>query len=171
MVIGITGKSGSGKSTVCTNIESRFKWHVIDVDIIHKYFSKQKEIEIINIFEKRGYPKGDFDTMIKVFFDDVKLRQEINTLLFPLVYRQVDRLICDLQKTNAIIVLDAPLIFEMGLDKLCGIIGLVECKASTNIRRLMQRNKLTKPEALSRYNAINFDGMDFDFYIRTDEKE
>lgn len=170
MIIGITGKSGSGKSTVCKSIELRFKWHVIDVDIIHKYFAEQENEKIIEIFKNKGYDCSNPELLIKIFFEEEELRKEVNSILFPLVYDKVQSLIVELQKTYTVIVLDAPLLFDIGLDKLCGLVGMVTCELYENINRLMKRNNINQLDALARYHAINFSGKHIDFYIHSDKE-
>ena len=54
MIIGITGSSGAGKSTVCEILKKEYNAQIIDADKISKQLSKKGTIYLEEIVEKFG---------------------------------------------------------------------------------------------------------------------
>ena len=52
MIIGVTGSSGAGKSTVCEFLENNYKVKIINADKISKKLSKKGTSYVIEIIEK-----------------------------------------------------------------------------------------------------------------------
>lgn len=164
MIIGITGKSGCGKSTISKYISS-LGYFVIDVDIIHKELSTKYANEIDKIFDTYGFSELSHKEKVKEFFANKELRKIINILLFSKTKDEVT-VIINSKKEN-IIFLDAPLLFGMELDIICNEVWYVCCDAEENVKRLMTRNHLSKEDAWSRYHAINFEDKKIDKIINT----
>jgi len=164
MIIGITGKSGSGKSTTSKYI-SGLGYFVIDVDIIHKKLAKEYDTEIDIIFNDYGLAVLSKEDKIKEFFKNKELRNSIDNLIFEKTKESIINIISKNKKN--IIFIDAPLLFEMKLDKICDEIWYVSCIPIENIKRLMNRNGVTPEDAWNRYNAINFEDKKFTWEIDT----
>jgi dephospho-CoA kinase len=49
--------------------------------------------------------------------------------------------------------LDAPLLYEGGLDKICDIVAVIEADEQTRLNRIMTRDRFTKEAALTRLKA------------------
>ena len=54
MIIGITGSSGAGKSTVCEILKNEYHVKVINADKIAKELSKKGTLYLLEIVEKFG---------------------------------------------------------------------------------------------------------------------
>lgn len=54
MIIGITGSSGAGKSTICDILKDEYKVKIINADKIAKKLSRKGTNYIIDIIEKFG---------------------------------------------------------------------------------------------------------------------
>ena len=54
MILGITGSSGAGKSTVCEILEEKYNMKIINADKIAKELSKKGTRYIADIIEKFG---------------------------------------------------------------------------------------------------------------------
>ena len=152
LVLGITGKSGCGKTTFVNNLAGDY--YTIDVDIIHKEIVAELRDPIVGIYIEMEYPVLEFDEAIKIFFKDKELREQINALTFPILFERIKKLVDE--SANDVIILDAPLLFDTQLNKLCNKFWLVKCNTSDNIKRLIERNKLSHEDAIWRYNVINF---------------
>lgn len=161
MIIGITGKSGSGKSTIAETIR-KMGYKVIDVDKIHKRLAKENNQEIIDVFIRHKYSIENSKEMIKIFFKDIELRNNINKILFPKVSKKISELLET--KDSSLIFLDAPLLFDMKLDYACDKIWYVSCGRWENIKRLKKRNNLSFDDAYYRYNAISFGNINIDIF-------
>lgn len=167
MIIGITGKSGSGKSTTSKYIRE-LGYVVLDVDKLHKEVSALYMNEIYKVYESLGYEQLTHKEKVDLFFSDESIRGLVNDITFDKTVVKVKNELQQLNN-NSIIFLDAPLLFDMGLDTMCDKIWYVYCPMNTNIQRLMNRNNLSYQEALIRYNAIHFDCFkEFDLKINTE---
>ena len=155
-VIGITGSSGSGKSTVSKIIQNELNAKLIVADEIVKkkqetgqeYFEKIIELlgnEYLNKDAKLNRKK-----VADLIFKDEEKREEINKLTKKYVVAEIKRKIES--STKEYVVIDAPLLIESGLDKICNIVIGVVADYKTQIERICERDKLTKVEAVSRLN-------------------
>jgi len=154
MVVGITGKSGCGKSTISGHIRD-LGYKVIDVDIIHKAVSANCMDKIYEIYKDMGYDELTHRDKVKLFFEDINVRERVNEVTFK---ETVSKILQEIQQCgdDDIIFLDAPLLFDMKLNLNCDKIWCAYCGKEINIQRLMARNNLSYAEALNRYNALDF---------------
>ena len=65
MIIGITGSSGAGKSTICELLEEKYDVKIINADKIAKKLSKKGTNYIIDIIAKFGKDIVDEDGELK----------------------------------------------------------------------------------------------------------
>lgn len=167
-IIGLTGKSGSGKSTI-----SKFLYNVgydiIDVDMFHKEVVSKERKNIDKLFEKYGYGDLEYRRKVQLFFEDLKLRKEVNEIVYPKL-KEVIKAELSLGDSN-LLILDAPLLYEIGLDTLCDEVWYVKCDMELNLSRLMSRVKIDRQEALIRYNAINFENRKWNLVINTNDEK
>lgn len=158
-VLGLTGGIASGKSTVSKIFKKR-GLPVIDADIISRqvvepgtkglgqlvdYFSE-------SILDTQGHL--DRQALAKIIFDDGNHRQVLNDILHPIIreeiLRQKDAYI---GQNKPCLVLDIPLLFEANYDHECDGIMVVSVSKENQLKRLMERNNLTKDQAESRIQA------------------
>ena len=124
-IIGLLGAPGSGKTTVADQLES-LGCAVIRADVInHELLEKP---EIINQIEQWFGPavldsQGNIDraALGDVVFSDRQGLEKLNHLLHPLVKIQEKSLLRGFQqnKEAKAIVLDVPLLAELGQDRWC----------------------------------------------------
>ncbi len=140
-VIGILGGIGAGKSTTAAEFE-RLGCGLIDADkIAHQLLDepeiKQKIIEtfgstILDTNNKIGRKKlADI-----VFADKDKLTQ-LNNIIHPAVLERANELIEEFNNRPEVkaIVLDMPLLVEVGWEKMCERIIFIDCKAEKRAER------------------------------------
>lgn len=152
MVIGITGNTGSGKSTVSTIFAER-GWRVINADelgweIITK--GSDEHIEIVRAFGSGLLlPDGSLDRkkLGAVVFADPKKRRLLNSIVHP---RLVARLREEIRRTKSdeILVIDAALVFDWELEKELDLVIVVAAPEPVKIARLVARGL---PEAEARH--------------------
>ena len=167
-IIGITGKSGSGKSTVCEMLENKYGAKIINADKIAKELSKPGTKYIKEIEEKFGKDILDEDGNLKrkkladIIFSNEQKRLELNGCTFKYIKKEIIRQI-ELEKDVCkVIVIDAPLLFEIGLDELCEkILGIIS-KEEIQLERIMNRDNIDNKHASNRLNAQETN----DFFIR-----
>ena len=163
IIIGVTGNTGAGKSTVSTIIKNNTGAMVIDADQLarqllvpgEKYFNDVvkafgKEI----LFNKKQKHKGKINNskLAMILFEDNEKRETMNKLTFKYVGQKTKELILENQDKE-FIVLDFPLLYEGKFDKICNYIIGVIADEETKIFRVTERDRITNAQALSRLNV------------------
>lgn len=153
LIIGVTGSFGSGKTTVAGIFKS-FGAKVIDADrIAHRIIRTRSKIykKIINIFGK-GILKGDKSIdrykLAQVVFNDKRLLEKLNRITHPEIIRIIKKKI---KASKAkLVVLDAPLLIEAGLENLVDKLIAVKINRKQQIGRILKRTRIKKSEILKR---------------------
>jgi len=140
-IIGILGGIGSGKTTVAAEF-AKLGCEVIDADkIAHELLEKKTVKEkIVALFGQSVLdPNGKIDhkKLADIVFTDVSKLSLLNGIVHPLVLERAEQLI---EKYNqdpkaAAIVLDIPLLVEVGWDKHCDKLVFVDCNRQLRIDR------------------------------------
>lgn len=161
MLIGLTGGVGSGKSTVCDILRSK-GYHVIDADRISRKVvqpGKDAYSLIVRNFGTKilNHDAGiDRKRLAQVVFSDAKKRSVLNAIVHPYVKYEIVREIIKYcwMHPRSIVVLEIPLLFEAGWNKLVDMNVVVYCSEETQLKRLMLRDpSYTKKHAQDRINA------------------
>lgn len=163
-VIGVTGSSGSGKSTVSKIIQKELNAKLIVADEIVKkmqepgeeYFEKTIELLGSKYLNKDG--KLNRKKVADLIFKDEEKRKKINELTKKYVVTEIISKIEN--STSEYIVIDVPLLVESGLNKICNIVIGVISNFEEQIKRICSRDNITKKEAIIRLNIQ----PDNDFY-------
>ncbi len=108
----------------------------------------------------------------KIVFSNNKERQFLNSVLHPLVNKKRLKVIEKLkkQKNIQIFISEAALTIEAGLVDYFDKIIVVHCSKEIQIRRLMQRDRISKQEAKNRISSqmpLNEKKKDADYLIDT----
>jgi len=154
--IGLTGGIASGKSTVGRLLEDR-GWPVLDADCFARDALAPNSACAFAVAERYGVVVGDASALNRaelgrIVFNNPVERRWLEKLVHPLVKQRFEQELQHLQ-TAPVVVLMIPLLFEAGLETLCSEVWLVYCEPEQQLERLMNRNKLSKTEALARLNA------------------
>ncbi len=140
-VIGITGTIGTGKSTLAGFLAEEGGEH-LDADVIAKDLMKpghegyQPVIEEFGTYitDESGYIRPDV-LAEEVFSDQDKLRR-LEAIIHPIVVDKISRRVSKPQKSFYII--DAPLLFEAGLEDLCNWVVVVTAPENKVRKRLFE---------------------------------
>jgi dephospho-CoA kinase len=173
MIIGITGKIGSGKSTFA-KLFTLLGAQVIDVDneAKHLYFRNdiQKKVEFIlgkPILTREG--NINFKAIAESYFSQPGIYAKINDLLYPILFQEIQKKI--ISCSSPIIVLDAAMLFEIGLNSLCDLIVEVKTPLPLRWKRIKQRNpSMTYKDFLLRNRWQRFHKENFIIEIHNDHK-
>ena len=160
-VIGILGGIGSGKSTVAAEF-AKLGCKVIDADkIAHELLDEPTVKEkIIGIFGRAildSAGKIDREKLAEVVFDDARNQKSeirsqksevgnqksmsalclLSSVLHPLVLQRAEELMEQYNRQNQVkaIVLDMPLLVEVGWDKRCDKLFFVDCEKKLRLDR------------------------------------
>jgi len=155
-IIGLTGSMGTGKTTV-SDIFKRRGIKVVDADEISREITRRGSPMLGVLAERFGYEiiKSDGSLDRKklasiVFASDERLC-ELNDIMHPRIINDIKERIAEFDEAGEkLLVLDAPLLLEIGLDKLVDLVLLVTCDSNVQIERIMKRDDTTRTEAESR---------------------
>ncbi len=156
--LGITGGVGTGKSTVSKLFSEMFGIKVIDADKLSREASESKEVldKIAKTFGKEYVKDGKMDraAMGKLIFGNEKMREKLNGIIHPVVQKNYYALRDKYKKEGEeFIIYDCPLLIEAGLIADVDDIILVYLDKASAVKRVMQRNNLSKKDAENMINA------------------
>ncbi len=158
-VIGITGQTGAGKSTVCETLVRR-GWAHIDADRVAKslYIPHSPLLQKLQaafgsqILTTSG--EVDRAALAKAAFASPEATETLNKIVHPAVTEAVRETLSDLVRAGVpAALLDAIALFESGEDALCSRTVAVVAPESTRLARIMERDGLTEEDALRRIRA------------------
>lgn len=164
-IIGVTGTSGSGKTTICKILEE-YSAYSIDADKVAKRLTKKGTMYLNSIVEYFGIDILDDVGELKrkelaniIYEDDVK-REALNNLTFTYVVKEIKENINKI-RDKELIVIDAPLLYESNLDKICDMVIGVIAKEEDKINRICKRDNISEEMAKKRL-AIQLN----DYYLK-----
>lgn len=153
MLIGLTGMSGAGKSTVAALFEKR-GFRVIDCDaLVHSLYEDWRYAALIKeAFGSEYIQNGAVDRkkLGSLVFSDPKALKKLNETVSPFIMRAVTERIETAKKQDIATVLDAPLLFEYGLEKFCELVIGVTADFEVAVKRLSSRDGRSEAEIRSR---------------------
>ena len=158
-IIGITGNSGSGKSTISKLISKNYEAKIIDADKIAKEMTNNNGEYLQAIRQAFGNDviknnELDRKKLADIVFLNRTEKEKLDGLTFEYVVEEIKKELKANQNLDyQYIILDVPLLFESKLDKLCDYtIGVIAPKTE-KIKRICKRDKLSKEKALQRLNS------------------
>ena len=159
MVIGITGSSGSGKSTICKMLKKEYKVKIINADKVAKKLSRKGTNYIIDIIDKFGKDIVDEEgelrrkRLAEIIYTNPKKRKELNNCTFKYIRKEIEKQVIKEESSDNTVIIDAPLLFECELDKLCNsVVGIIS-KREMQIERIVARDNVDYEIAEKRLNA------------------
>ncbi len=162
IVIGLTGGSGSGKSTVALCFKNAGA-RIIDADQIARdvvAIGRPALAEIANTFTDVLLPDGSLNRkkLGAIVFSDKNALAQLNKITHAYIIKAIKEILEN--HPQPLTVIDAPLLFECGLEPLCSVCVAVLSDRKTRLERIMKRDGLTEDLAKSRIDAQ----PDDDFY-------
>ena len=152
-VLGLTGGIGCGKSEAARYLKSMGAAH-IDADAISRALTAPGGEALPEIRRELGEcvfaPDGALDrrALAEIVFSDASAKRRLEGIIHPLVWARTRRAI---DETDALVaVLDVPLLFESGMDALCGETWAMAADEATQIARIRERDGLTEAQARAR---------------------
>ena len=159
-IIGITGNSGSGKSTVSKMISENYEAKIIDADKIAKEMTMNNGEYLQAIKQTFGEDVIKDNTLDRkkladIVFSNKTEKEKLDSLTFEYVVRRIKEEIKKAQLKSDIkyIVLDVPLLFESKLNEVCSYTIGVTAPKIEKIKRICKRDKLSEEKALQRLNS------------------
>lgn len=163
-ILGITGRSGSGKGYVCACF-SEYGIPTIDTDaVVHALYRENEACisELEDAFGSLRSENGEIDRKKLaqiVFSDSVKLEQ-LNSIVHRYVVEAID-CECERLKTEgmAAVLIDAPQLFEAHLEGICDLVIAVMAPEQLRVERICQRDGITEDAAHTRLAHQHDDGF------------
>ncbi|MFA5199704.1 MAG: dephospho-CoA kinase [Candidatus Omnitrophota bacterium] len=155
IVLGITGNIGSGKSTVARMFKTKDAF-LIDADLYaRRLLNKDRRIyqKILKSFGRGILERNKIsrERLAKVVFADKARLFRLNKILHPVLIREIKGRIRNSDKS--LIILDAALILETGLEKVIDKLVVVNAGKSRSIERKSKDKRFTKQDILSRMKS------------------
>ncbi|MBA3063644.1 MAG: dephospho-CoA kinase [Atribacteria sp.] len=162
MIVGLTGGIVGGKSTVASMFKD-LGAKIIDADKLgHSVILPHRPAwkKIVNLFGKdilRNNLTIDREKLGKTVFTNQTLLKKLNEITHPEIIKMIKKEI-DLVKNTThnqgkILIIDAALIYEAKIDRLMDKIIVVYINEDEQVKRLTERNNLSKEEALQRIKS------------------
>ena len=156
--VGITGGIGTGKSTVCSFLKE-LGAEVIDADRIGKTILMPGKPAYYKVIERFGCgvlaKDGTVDrkALGRIIFEDSKARMELDALTHPAIKDEIDIKFAEhASEGDCIVALEAPLLFEAGMEVTVDEVWVVTCSPGEQLKRVMARG-FTEEEAEARIAA------------------
>jgi dephospho-CoA kinase len=160
LIVALTGGIGSGKSTVARMFKDEGA-HLIDFDYLARLVvepDKPAWREIIDYFGPKilSYDRTlNRSALAKIIFSDDKSRKILESFTHPRIFEERDTLIKAIKEKDpsSIVIIDFPLLFELGLNKKFDKVILVYVKRDIQLKRIIKRDGLEKEEVERRLDA------------------
>lgn len=158
-ILGLTGQSGAGKSTVASFLEQN-GFYVISADLLVKkiYNSGSPCLKTIatvfgeDIISDNGTP--DRKLLAKRAFSSKENTALLSSIVHPFVTAELFTQIKKAAESGVTtVVYDAPQLFESNADVICDEIISVTAEKSVRLERICKRDNISKENALMRMNA------------------
>lgn len=165
VVIGLTGTSGAGKTTVCEILRTH-GCAIINSDSVAREVTEKGSVcldelkaafygDIIN-------PDGTLNRrrLGEIAFSSRERTDLLNKITHPHIMARINSIINEYKQSGAgIIILDAPQLFEAGANALCDKIAAVIADRSLAKTRIIARDKLDSQNAENRLSRSHDDGF------------
>lgn len=155
-IIGLTGSIASGKSTV-SRILADCGAPIVDADLIARAVAERGEMGWQKIVETFGESVLQADGQLdrgkvgEMIFRDATKRAELDRIMHPIILEKMKEEIAAYEdQGKTIVILDVPLLLELGWQDKVSVVWLVAVSPDTQKRRLMARNNLTEEQAMVR---------------------
>ena len=153
-VLGLTGPTGAGKSTVA-GVAKELGWYVIDCDKTVREAYKREEVRkaLISVFGADVVKNGLLDrkTLAARAFATKESTELLNKTVLPFIIEMVNEEIaaCGADK----ILLDAPTLYESGADGICNAVCALLSKEENRLGRIIARDGIDEASARLRMSA------------------
>ncbi|MBL0941616.1 MAG: dephospho-CoA kinase [Alphaproteobacteria bacterium] len=176
IILGITGSIATGKSTVAAWLNER-SIPVFEADaVVHDLFlSDQQIIKKVGVLFPESLKDGKIDRnkLADIVFTKQEYLKKLETIVHPRVY-QIQKNFLKSHQTmrTPFIVLEVPLLYEKGYDKICDYVIVMTCNPETQKYRTLLRPGMTEDRLKKIKSAQMPDKEKFnraDYVLNTEE--
>ncbi|HEX6207442.1 MAG TPA: dephospho-CoA kinase [Actinomycetota bacterium] len=157
LLVGLTGGLGAGKSTVARMLAERGAV-IVDADELARRSIEpgtRGHRKVLEVFgDEVEAPDGSIDrrALADVVFGDPEARRALESITHPEVFRMLAEEVERRRDTGDVVVFDAPLIVETGVDTAMDLLVVVAVAPETQVERVVARG-MDRVEAEARIAA------------------
>lgn len=158
-IIGITGPTGAGKTTVL-NVLTDMGGVILDCDAVYHELTCSCEPMRQELAGRYGDDIFDGDGQLRrkvlgaIVFEDEHALTDLNEITHRYVYQAVERVIAHAEKAGSpAVAIDAIALLESGLGALCDVTVAVTADDELRVRRIMARDNISEAYARKRVEA------------------
>lgn len=155
-IIGLTGGIASGKSTVSDYLKSK-NIPIIDCDKESRKVLDKGENGYLKTVEAFGKEiltqNGEIDRkkLASIVFNDKEQIKKLNAIIHPevidITLKRIDKYRKNGEDT---VIVDAPLLIEAGMNKICDEVWVVYTSPEVQLKRAMERDNATRAQVEER---------------------
>lgn len=156
VLVGLTGQSGAGKSTASAYFRD-YKIPVIDCDKVAHKVSEYPDFlaDVSKVFpdcvDSGGLMRKKLGAVV---FNDPKKLKAYGKIIFPYITAEIFKEIREIKgRGERLIILDAPTLFESGIDAVCGAVVSVVAPFDIKLTRVLSRDGIPVEFAKSRLSS------------------
>jgi len=144
VLVGLTGGIGSGKSTIARMLGDRGAV-ILDADRFARDAVAAGSPGFDAVVNRFGSalvgPDGQLDRpgLAAIVFADDGARRDLEAIVHPVVRRLIAAGIAANADTDRVVVLESPLLIEMGMQAVCDVVVVVAAHPDTRVARLVAR--------------------------------
>lgn len=155
MVIGLTGSIACGKSLVSSYLKNK-GYKIIDSDIISHDVLLLNEVKekLVNIFSNEILDDNkeiNRKVLGGIIFNNIDKKNLLQETVLPYILDEIKK---QIDESEGLIFLDAPLLIEYNLLYLVDKVIVVKVNLDIQINRLIARDNITKEYALKKINSV-----------------
>ena len=156
VIVGLTGGIAMGKTTISQFLKSK-AIPVVDADqIAHEILAVDEvKVKLMDTFGESILDKNqniDRRKLGPIVFNDQRQLEKLNIIVQPYIRTEIVRQL-DTFSASKVVVLDAPVLFEQGYEKMVDYLMVIKTSAQIQVERLMQRDSLNEIDAQKRIQA------------------
>ncbi len=159
LMIGLTGPTGAGKSTV-SGFFGEYGFKIVNADKIAREIMEPNGVcvrQLVYAFGKSILaPDGSLNrrALAMKAFSSRENTQTLNDITHPQIFLRTLKLCREyIDRGERKIIFDAPVLFESNSDLMCDAVVSVTAPKEVRISRLMQRDRLPREEIERRISA------------------
>ncbi|HEX6262076.1 MAG TPA: dephospho-CoA kinase [Actinomycetota bacterium] len=157
LLVGLTGGLGAGKSTVARMLAERGAV-IVDADELARRSIEpgtRGHRKVLEVFGDEVEARGgsiDRRALADVVFEDPEARRALESITHPEVFRMLAEEVERRRDSGDVVVFDAPLIVETGMDTAMDLLVVVAVAPDTQVDRVVARG-MDRAEAEARIAA------------------
>lgn len=158
-VIGLTGQSGAGKTTVCRVFEEK-GFSIINADKIARQIMEKGSpclAELAECFSSEilnGDGSLNRQLLADIVFGDKEKLKQLNAISYPYITSEILNKIKKLSDEKCkFVLLDAPTLFESRADDFCNLIISVTATEKNRTARIAERDGLNSEQIKKRFSS------------------